>query len=302
MKKLIMNQDLTRFIARAGLKFEKYSPEILVGIGIIGFVTTVVLASKATKKLDHITKNHAEEMDNIIEEYEVTSENIKLSDRKEMERTFARKVGRRYLLTTKELLVLYGPSLAVGAGAIGCFLGSYKVLSNRNAGLAAAYSVLQTTFNEYRKRTIAENGAKGEQADKEKMTAIVKAKKNNKSKDNFGDFDSPYAVFFDEYSVYWKRDSAYNLQFLQSQQNYANDMLRANGHLFLNEVYKMLGLPHTSAGAVTGWVYSSREDQQIGDNFVDFGIHLPRNNSFVNGEEPSILLDFNVDGVIYDLI
>ena len=91
--------------------------------------------------------------------------------------------------------------------------------------------------------------------------------------------------------------------FLRAQQQYANDKLIAQGHLFLNEVYDMLGLPRTKAGAIVGWVYD--DNNAVGDNFVDFGIydvHRETARDFVNGYERSILLDFNVDGVIYDLI
>ena len=111
---------------------------------------------------------------------------------------------------------------------------------------------------------------------------------------------SPYARFFDESSTQWSHNPEYNLMFLNAQQNYANDKLHAVGHLFLNEVYEMLGLPHTKAGSVVGWVMNKG-----GDNCVDFGIYDLHNQikrAFVNGFEPSILLDFNVDGVIYDLI
>ena len=87
--------------------------------------------------------------------------------------------------------------------------------------------------------------------------------------------------------------------YLKAQQNSFNDLLRARGHVFLNEVYDGLGLERSQAGAVVGWVLGD------GDNYVDFGIFdgdKPRARDFVNGLEASILLDFNVDGVIYDLI
>ena len=77
-----------------------------------------------------------------------------------------------------------------------------------------------------------------------------------------------------------------------------NDLLHARGHVLLNDVYDAIGIDRTSAGAIVGWVVS--ED---GDNFIDFGIYdLPRSSRFVNGTEHSVLLDFNVDGVIYDKI
>ena len=91
--------------------------------------------------------------------------------------------------------------------------------------------------------------------------------------------------------------------FLRRQQDYANEKLRSKGHLFLNEVYDMLGIHRTKAGNVVGWIYD--EKNPVGDNYVDFGIydiHKEQNRDFVNGIERSILLDFNVDGPILDLI
>ena len=71
----------------------------------------------------------------------------------------------------------------------------------------------------------------------------------------------------------------------------------------MNDVYAMLGIPKTRAGQVVGWIYDEKEP--IGDNYVDFGIYdtnKPSNRDFVNGYERTILLDFNVDGNILDLI
>lgn len=91
--------------------------------------------------------------------------------------------------------------------------------------------------------------------------------------------------------------------FLKRQQAHATDRLQDKGHLFLNEVYDMLGMQRTKSGQVVGWIYDKKHP--IGDNFVDFGIYdlyKEKNREFVNGYEPSILLDFNVDGNILEMI
>lgn len=111
---------------------------------------------------------------------------------------------------------------------------------------------------------------------------------------------SDYARFFDESCTGWEKDAEYNLVFLNMQQNYANEKLHRQGHLFLNYVYQMLGIPKTKIGQIVGWIYD--EEHPIGDNYVDFGIYDLRNTEFVNGHENVALLDFNVDGNILDLI
>ena len=90
--------------------------------------------------------------------------------------------------------------------------------------------------------------------------------------------------------------------FLRKQQEWANELLKSRGHVFLNEVYDMLGIPRTKSGQIVGWVYNSNDEYS--DNYIDFGVYDggARSRAFVNGYEKAILLDFNVDGVIYDLI
>jgi hypothetical protein len=117
------------------------------------------------------------------------------------------------------------------------------------------------------------------------------------------DLYSEYARFYDDGCTGWEKDPEYNLMFLRAQQAYANDKLKAQGYLFLNEVYDMLGIPKTKAGQVVGWIYNPTEPN--GDNYVDFGIYdMYKENcrDFVNGYERVILLDFNVDGNIWDLM
>ena len=112
---------------------------------------------------------------------------------------------------------------------------------------------------------------------------------------------SQYARFFNEACPGWEKDPECNLMYLLQQQHYANAKLKANGFLFLNDVYGMLGFPKTKAGQIVGWIY--KENNTDGDNYVDFGIYrTDANSKFVNLYENSILLDFNVDGPIIDKI
>ncbi len=69
----------------------------------------------------------------------------------------------------------------------------------------------------------------------------------------------------------------------------------------MNEVYDALGFERTREGAVVGWVMDCNADCE-GDNYIDFGMFEERSNRFVNMLERSIILDFNVDGVINEKI
>jgi len=95
-----------------------------------------------------------------------------------------------------------------------------------------------------------------------------------------------YSYWFDENSHHFTKapHAEYNKLFLRFQQNWANDMLRDRGHLFLNEIFDVLGLPRSKVGSLVGWIYEEGVH-------VDFGANTPR-------EDGSIMLDFNVQGVI----
>lgn len=120
------------------------------------------------------------------------------------------------------------------------------------------------------------------------------------SKKELSPSGSMYARFFDETCKGWSNDAELNRTFLECQQQFANDKLKANGYLFLNEVYDMLGMARTKKGCVVGWLYD--EKNPVGDNYVDFDLFNERNRDFINGYKTIVLLDFNVDGNILDAI
>lgn len=106
-------------------------------------------------------------------------------------------------------------------------------------------------------------------------------------------------MWFDRKNEGWGINPEHTMFWLESQQNYMNDLLRTRGHLFTNDVYRALGMPDTQIGAVTGWIYNNEE----GDQFVDFNLdkiarHLdsPFGSALSNG----FWIELNVDGVIYD--
>jgi hypothetical protein len=75
-----------------------------------------------------------------------------------------------------------------------------------------------------------------------------------------------------------------------------NDLLRARGHVFLHEVLDTLGIQRTPESAIVGWIFDSENPDHIGDNFIEFNIRD------YQSEYGYILLDFNVDGTIFDKI
>lgn len=302
----------TKAVYRLGFKLKKYSPEILAVAGTVGVVASTVVACKATTKAGEVLDEAKDKVDQV----HTVLDNDSIADDVYSQEDANKDMAIVYVQTGVKLFKLYAPAVALGALSIGCMLTSNNILRKRNVALAAAYATVDKGFKDYRNRVVDRFG---ETVDRElkyglkakKITETVideetgKEKKIKKTIDVVEGLDgySDYARFFDEASINWEKDAELNLMFLRSEQNYANDLLRARGHLFLNEVYDRLGIPRTKAGQVVGWVYD--EKNPVGDNFVDFGIydaHRETNRDFVNGYERVILLDFNVDGNIWDLI
>lgn len=310
MNKMELFKNVTRNFNKASLKLKKYSPEILVVAGVVGTVASAVMACKATTKVGQImdkAKKDIKLIHDSVEHPENLPEEYTVEDSK-------KDLAIVYAHTGLDLIKLYGPSVALGALSIASILTSNNILRKRNVAIAAAYTVVDSGFKEYRGRVIERFG---EELDKE-LKLNIKAKEfeetvvDGKGKEktvkktvNVAEPNeySDYARCFDDGCAGWDKDSEYNLMFLRHQQNHANELLRSKGYLFLNDVYDMLGIPRTRAGQVVGWIYD--EKNPIGDNYVDFGIYditREKNRDFVNGYERSIWLDFNVDGNILDLI
>lgn len=310
MKKFKLPAGTTRALNRIGLKMKKHSPEILVASGIVGVVTSTVMACKATTKIDEViteSKAHVDMTKKYVEDNGFSEQYTETDYKKDLTIMYTQR--------GLQLAKLYAPAVILGTVSITAILAGHNILRKRNVALAAAYATVDKGFKEYRGRVIERFG---EELDKE-LKYNIKAKEVDEIKVdektgkeevvkktvNVADPStySDYARFFDDGCTGWTKDPEYNLMFLKDQQRYANDRLKTKGCLFLNEVYDMLGIPRTKAGAIVGWIFDEKHPN--GDNFVDFGIydiHNDKKRDFVNGYERTILLDFNVDGVIYDKI
>jgi len=280
--------------SRSLLHLQKASPQVLFVGGVVGVVGSVVLACRATLKLEELLDEAAQTREVI--------QNTK-PDEKFSESDIKKAVVLHKAKTAGRITKLYAPAIVVGAISIGALTGSHVILSKRNAGLTAAYKTIDKAFDEYRKRVEKELGPdKAREILRNVEGCEIETEDGKKETVNLAKPGiSKYARFYDEHASSWSRHADTNLMFLKAQQNWANNRLQARGHLFLNEVWDMLGLDHTSAGAVVGWIY----DHEDGDGFIDFGIFNPDSYEalqFLNGENNSVLIEPNVQGVIYDLI
>lgn len=300
-------------IGRGGLILKKYSPEILTAAGVIGTVGSTVLACKATLKVEDIL-DEAKKKSNLINA--VHNGEIEV-DAEYTDKDYSKDLLVNRTQTAVKLIKLYGPAISLGALSITAILGGQHILRKRNVAVMAAYKLCEESFNNYRSRVkdelgeekdrqfyygMTEETVKDKVKSKDGKTKTV-TKKVEKAPDHLY---SQYARFFDEANINWDKSPEQNMYFLKMVQNQMNDKLKARGHVFLNEVYDALGFDRSEAGQLVGWVWNrDNTAMEAGDGYIDFGIFDGNDyakRAFVNGDERSILLDFNIDGMIYDLI
>lgn len=288
--------------SKAVMKLKKHSSEILVVAGIAGTVVSAVLACKATTKVAEILDETKGTLDTIHEGMETGAINGQ---------EYTTEDGKKdtvvvYVQTGMKLAKLYGPAIILGTLSITSILASNNILRKRNVALGAAYAAIDKSFKEYRGRVIERFG---EQVDTE-LKYGIKAKKfeeievdpetgkEKKIKKTVmvadPNLQSDYAVYFDSKSRNYETNPDYNRMFLKAQQAFANDKLQTRGHLFLNEVLDDLDLPRTPAGQIVGWTKDGP------DGYVNFRIVEVERETEDGRHEPALLLDFNVEGNIWE--
>lgn len=300
---------ITRAAGKVGLVLSKHSPAMLSVIGGVGVVATAVLASQETLRVKEVIEPHVENLELISatleDELKQYSDQDALHDRTVI-----------YTRLGRDLLKLYAPALIVGVLTVASIAASHRISAKRIAGLTAAYGALDQSYRRYRGRVEQALGKEGmkeldtkirEQAKKD----IAERRKPDADISEIGDsiFDlvgaSQYAVLYDENAATWNKNRNLSTSILRAQENYANDLLNCRGYVMLNEVYAGLGLPQTSAGAVVGWI---RKDDGGADGYITFGDwdanYFDDIYKDVDGvcEARRWILDFNVDGVIWDRI
>lgn len=302
-----------KHITKAKVIFKKHAPEILLVTGTVVVIGSAVHACKQTLKAHEVLEKANKDLEDVEKAIEVS--NPEDYTPKDARKDRMKVYGRTFI----ELSKCYGPAVIGGLIGFGMIFGGHHILKGRNIALASAYSALLAKYNDYRARVVEKLGEEEEfllRSGAEKTDASYIDDEGNeievkdaKVLHDDGSGRSIYARIFDEYNQNWSRNPSDNLTFLRAQQTFANQKLRADGILFLNDIYKALGFPRTSEGQVVGWVYDPNKEIEghIGDDYVDFGIYdcLYRDKEkreFLNAANPCVWLDFNVDGVVYDLI
>ena len=280
----------------------KKSPEITLALGLVSGVVAIGTAIKSTMDSEDVIDEHIKKINEIKERVKAAKEGRRSGDGSDISSDEARvkEIVKVYGGTVKSLAKLYLPTIIAGTLSVAMILTSHGILRRRNALLATSLAEVTAAYNNYRDKV---KEVVGEAAERDIVTGgtdkveIETDPEGNVTKVTKTDpLNSPYARFFDSSCPDFQKSPDLNMSFLIGMQNHFNDLLRINGSVFLNEVYDELGFERTPLGAVTGWTLES-------GRAIDFGIFdHDQNARFVNRLEPVVLLDFNVEGVIYDKI
>lgn len=279
-----------------GARLSKNSPAIFTGAGVALMVGGCVLSGWATLKAKKV-----------MDEPVIVPAEDQESAKKEALRKGAKVIG------------YYAPAVASAGVGIACVVHGHNIQEARVTAAVSAYSMLAASFAEYRERVVEKHG---EEADRKFLKGTEKAKadiyeepdEDGKAKKHKEEVlvkaksdASPYAAIFDDYCPDWTRSRSDNLYFIRCQERAANLKLQSRGYLFLSEVLEMLGLPYNPAGQFVGWIDEAYEGSKSG--IVDFGLsevylqeELEQAKLEARNPEPSIWLDFKVDGEIWDKI
>lgn len=304
MKKNELVTKVSGSVHKIGFELKKHSPEIFIAVGVVGTVASAVIACKATTKLNDILEESKEQIDAIHE----APQKEELKDRYD-EDMMRKDLALVYFQTGVKVAKLYAPAVILGTLSITSIVASNNILRKRNVALAAAYATVDKGFKEYRERVVERYG---EQVDyelthniktKEITETVVDEKGKEKQVKKTVEVADPnvtndYIKYFTRSNPYWDDTPDYVELFLRSQQNYANDRLKVDKVLTLNDVYDSLGFQKTKAGMVVGWVFD--ENNEDGDNFIEFNVRKVYIPNEYGEEELAYAIDFNVDGNIYN--
>lgn len=309
MKKTELATKAGQILVKTKLGIKKHSPEILVAAGIGTGIIAAIVACKQTIKANDIVAEARKSLQNIEDVKELAANN-EVEYTEENEQEDRKTIGMQVAVGMAKT---YALPVGLGILSITCILAGHHILKKRNVALAAAYSALSTDFMNYRKRVVNKYGKDVDFMLKNGLEKQIVANQVvdpetgevKETKEEVltyeGDKLSQYARVFDEVgSTQWTSSADHNRAFLLMEQNYFNERIRTRGYIFLNEVYERLGFRPTKAGSVVGWVYQNADYEGI-----DFGIftaHTQKAAEFLEGTEPSIILDFNVQGDILSLV
>lgn len=267
--------SLSILLNRSKFFIIKNSPKILTALGIAAYGASVLTTVKSARKYEERVAddlNHLRELKDSLKDKEaINAGDIVVKDvRKDMLKTELHAIG-----TT---LKVYAPTLILFATGTTCILSANSILYKRQAALAAAYGTLNSTFAKYRERVAEKYGSEEERAIRQ-GAEVVKDKKTGDVSYKQTEEVAPcsWDVIYDETCTPWQQNQnlAVQASYLEYIRAQLQQKLEDNGYLFLEDVYKALGVNMLTLDErvlqgckVVGWLF----DAEKHPTFLDFGL------------------------------
>lgn len=213
------------------------SPLLLTTVAAVGTVSTAVLATRATIKAVRIADEsmRVEMFDEFGPDYDVVNNPAGMRwDKKAL---------------VKEVWTLYIPPLSVAVITVTCIVASNRIGTRRAAAMAAAYTLVERNFEEYRSSIVEKIGKNKEQAVRdENIQRRMDANPMSASSVIItGGGDVPC------YDVYTGRYFKSDMETLKKAQNDLNYKILNHQYASLNDFYNSIGLPNIPQGEEVGW-------------------------------------------------
>lgn len=218
-------QLLSNFVRGAQASLKKRSPEILIGMGIAGMVTTTILAVKATPKAVELINDRKEEL-----EVDTLTP----------------------IETVKATWKCYIPAAVSGVASIACIIGSNSVNSRRNAALATAYTLSESAFTKYRDSVVETIGEKKEKAIRDKVSE-KELKETPVNRTEVITVGGGKTLFFDPMSHRYFYSTIDKIKKAENNLNWKINTDPFDYGVTLNDFYEEIGLPTTATGDALGW-------------------------------------------------
>lgn len=213
--------DVTKFFGDAKKAVSRRSPEILIALGVTGFISTTVLAVKATPKALQL-----------IEEKKIAERKDKLTAVETVQATWK----------------CYIPAVVTGVTSTACIVGANSVHAKRNAALATAYKLSETAFKEFKDKAMEEVGEKKVETIYEKIAQdrVDKADTQTTEVEYTGNGEYLYQDPFGR--RFYSNRTAIDLAISR-----LNLKLSKWQYVSLNDFYEELGLEPAPEGDELGW-------------------------------------------------
>ena len=211
---------MNKWLGKSRLFLKQNGSTILTYIGGMGVIVTSVMAVKATPKALYLLEQAQKEKGGDLTKIEIVQ-----------------VAGPIYI-----------PSIIIGVSTITCIFGANIMNKRQQAALISAYTMLDNSYKEYKKKV---KELYGKDADQMIRDSIAKDKYDNEN------VDDGMHLFYDDFSGRYFESTTENV--IRAEYN-LNRELASYGGVYLNRFYELLGIDEIEAGKTLGWSGSMLSD------------------------------------------